>query len=138
MKRNLQAWNSRDYRTITQNECKALLVALYAVKPQEARSLKRTALAFFTWLHDEELIASNPMAGLKAFREKDEPRRRHFRPDEIKAIIRAIWNDNQTWRDALLFLMVSGLRLREALHLHESEIDLSEFERGVCRIPGRE
>ena len=125
-----KVWHDVDYRQVTQKDCKKLLVELFAVKPQEARYLKRTMLALFTWLADEELIPSNPMAGIKAmklFRVKDQPRERYFRADEIKPLLRGIWGENQTWRDALLFLLLSGLQLREALHLHEREVDLSEF-----------
>ena len=102
---------------------------MFIKKPQEARSLKRTLGCFFSWASDKKLTAASPMVGLKGikvFGKKDKPRERDFTVSEISRMIYAIEAlPQQVWRDALTLLMLTGLRLRECLHIHRNEVDLS-------------
>ena len=93
---------------------------------------------FFTWLADEELIPSNPMAGIKAvklFRKPDQPRVRYFRPDEIKPSSGHLERQSDVARRSAL---PDGFRTpppRGAAPSRERGRPV-RVRRGVCRIPG--
>lgn len=101
------------------------------VKNTTLNNMRATLSSFFTWLHEEGLIAKNPMRRIGVIK-TPKVIRQPYTAEDMEQIRLAC----QSKRDAALveFLYSTGVRVGEAVRLNRNQIDLAS---GECIVYGK-
>jgi integrase len=95
----------------------------------------RALLRFAQYKYEEQAPAINPVVRLSEIRawNRERRRRRVITPGQLKAWYHAVLGmKNTTARDAMLLILFTGMRKREALNLEWSQVDLVN---GIIKLP---
>ncbi|MDZ4713730.1 MAG: site-specific integrase [bacterium] len=110
------------------------------IKNSSVASLRSKLNSFFVWLNERHYIKANPFDKIP-FPKVTYTDRRAFSPKEFEAICYAI-NTRIDWQNLLIkkrniavimFLVLTGVRKKELLGLHLSDIDI---DRKLIHVPG--
>ena len=114
-------------------------IRCYLAAYKERRKVSNTTLnnmraslsSFFTWLHEEGLIAKNPMRRIAPIK-RPKVIRKPFSAEEMKRLRMAC----KSQRDLALveFLYSTGIRVGESVRLNRNQVDFTE---GECVVYGK-
>src|SRR5262249_11309015 len=89
LKRPREVWGARDAATITRRDAIALLDEIKGVAPVSANRTQSVLVTLFNWAVEDELLAANPLAGLRK-RAKEQARERALGDTEIHVLWHAL------------------------------------------------
>lgn len=124
---------NKNYRDVTKDDVKRYL-AQYSVgrKQNTVANMKRYLSTFFTWLHEEGLIAGNPVKTIKGIK-PEVLETKYFSPEEEIALRDVA--DRRTVRDRAIidFLLSTGVRVGEIAKINRQDVD---FIKGSITFKG--
>jgi integrase len=129
----LPVLGDRTVSTITKRDLVALLQAkVQSEAPIAANRVKSLLSKVFRWAHDNDVIQSNPMQGVRA-PSKENQRERVLDDGEIKAFWRATDKLSRLWSAYFRVLLLVAQRRGETANMRWRDIDR---DRRVWTIPG--
>jgi integrase len=127
----LPRWRDRPIGTITRRDAVKLLDEIVDVGPVAANRLCTTLGAFFRWCVARDIVAINPMIGVRP-PSVERPRDRVLTANELAAVWRAADRIGFPFGDVVKLLILTGQRRAEVAGMQWSELDL---ERAQWTLP---
>jgi integrase len=124
LKRPCEAWGRRDAATITRRDAICLLDEIKDGAPVSANRTQSVLVGLFNWAVEDELLAVNPLAGLRK-RAKERPRQRVLGDTEIRLLWPALAAAPGATEDvaaALQALLLTGQRPGEVAGATQGEL----------------
>ena len=119
----LPQWGERDVHEITKRDVIELLDGIAdSGRAVTANRVRAYLSAFFAWCVDRDVIASNPVRGVRPAT-KETARDRVLSDDEIRWLWRATRDVGFPFGPLARLLLLTGQRLREVAELPEAELD---------------
>lgn len=120
-------WGDRKIHDITKRDALDLLDGIVdSGRATTANRVHAHARKFFNWAVERDIIASSPMAAIKA-PTKEKPCERYLDESEIAIFWAACSDIGYPWGDLGKVLLLTGARLSEVTQMTDSELQGSEW-----------